>query len=105
MKIYLHGLMDYTKKLTLRFRLGGLDLPERRKRYTSSREEEDVGTNMCPCDTTIESRTDTVEEGQIYKEERDAFEEKMMKLDVCNMMVTELDHIVRDGEPLLAQGE
>ena len=57
MKNYLHGPMDYAKKLKLQSRVGDLDLPERRKRYTSSREEEDVATNMCPCGTTIESRT------------------------------------------------
>ena len=34
-KTYLHGPMDYAKKLTLRFRVGDLDLPERRKRYSS----------------------------------------------------------------------
>ena len=33
--------MDYAKKMKLRFRVGDLDLPERRKGYTSSREEED----------------------------------------------------------------
>ena len=32
----------YAKKLKLRFRAGDLDLPKRRKRYTSSREEEDM---------------------------------------------------------------
>ena len=37
--------MDYAKKLKLRLRVGDLDLPERRKRYTSSREEEDVATS------------------------------------------------------------
>ena len=55
MKTYLHGPMDYAKKLKLRFRVGDLDLPEKRKRYTSSREE-DVATNMWPCGTAIESR-------------------------------------------------
>ena len=54
MKTYLHGPMDYAKKLKLRFRVGDLGLPERRKRYTSSREEENVATNMCPCSATIE---------------------------------------------------
>ena len=53
MKTYLCGPMDYAKKLKLRFRVGDLDLPER-KRYTSSREEEDVATYICPCGTTIE---------------------------------------------------
>ena len=42
MKSYLHGPMDAAKNLKLRFQAGDLDLPERRKRYTSSREEEDV---------------------------------------------------------------
>ena len=46
MKTYLHGPMDYAKKLKpLRFRVGGLDLSERRKIYTSS-QEEDVGTHI-----------------------------------------------------------
>ena len=74
--------MNYAKKLKLRFRKGDLDLQERRKTYTSSREEEDVATNMCPCGTTIESRTHIIGEREIYKEERDALEEKMKKLDV-----------------------
>ena len=82
MKSYLHGPTDYAKRLKLRFRVGGLDLPERRKRYSSSREEEDVATNMCPCGTTIEGRTHTVGESEMYKEERDALEEEMSKLDV-----------------------
>ena len=77
--------MDDAKKLKLRFRVEGLDLPERTKRYNSSREEEDVATHMCPCGTTIESRTHIREECEIYEEERDALEEKMRKLDVCDM--------------------
>ena len=83
MKPYLHGPMDYAKKLKPGFRVGDLDLPERRKGYTSSGEE-DVATNMCLCGTTIESRTHIVGECEIYKEERDALEE-MSKLDVCDM--------------------
>ena len=47
MKTYLHGPLDYAKTLEPRFRVGDLDLPERRKRYTSSRGEEDA--QMCPC--------------------------------------------------------
>ena len=83
MKTYLHGPVDYAKKLKLPFRVGDLNLPERRERYSSS-QEEDVATNMCPCGTTIESRTHIVGECEIYKEERDALEE-MRKLDVCDM--------------------
>ena len=43
-----------------------------------------MATHMCPCGTTIESRTHTVGECEIYQEERDALEE-MRKLDVCDM--------------------
>ena len=86
MKTHLHGPMDYAKKMKLRFRVGDLDLPERRKRYsyTSSGEEEDVAINICPCGTTTES-THVVEECEICKEERDALEEEMMTFDVPGM--------------------
>ena len=43
MKTYLHDPTDFAKTLKLRFRVGDLDLPEKRKKYTSncsSREEE-----------------------------------------------------------------
>ena len=85
MKTYLHGPMDYAKKLKLRFRVGGLDPPERRQRYTSSREEEDVATHMCPCGTTIDSRTHIVGVCEISKGERESLEEEMKKVDVCDM--------------------
>ena len=87
MKKYLHGPMEYLKrKLKLRYRVGDLDLPERRKRYTSSREEEDdLVTRMCPCGTTVESRTRVVGECETDKEERDALEEEMRKSGVCDM--------------------
>ena len=79
METHLHAPMDYAKKVKLRFRVGDLNLPERRKRYTSSGEEEDLATNMCPCGITIESRTHIVGGCEIYKEERDALEEGMRK--------------------------
>ena len=41
-------------------------------------------TLMCPCGTTIERRTHTVEECEIYTEERDVLEE-MRKLDEHDM--------------------
>ena len=47
METLMHGPMAYVKELKLRHRVGDLDLTERR-RYTSSREEEDVDTHMCP---------------------------------------------------------
>ena len=53
MKTYFHGPMDYAKRLKLRFRVGDLDLPERRKRYASSREEEEIA-QMCPCGKALE---------------------------------------------------
>ena len=62
-----------------------MDLPERRKRYTSSREEDDVDAHVCPCDTTLESKTHVAGEHEIYKEERDVLEEEMRKLDECDM--------------------
>ena len=77
--------MGYAQKLKLQFRVEDLDLPERIKRYTSSREE-DVATNMCPCGTTIESRTHIVGECEICKEERDALVE-MKKLEVLHRRV------------------
>ena len=40
-KTYLHGPMDHATTLKLPFRVGDLDLPERRKRYASNREEEE----------------------------------------------------------------
>ena len=85
METYLHGRIHYAKTLKLRLRVGDLDLPERRKRYTSSREEEDVDAHMCLCGTTIESRTHTGGECEIYKEKRDVLEEEMRKLDECDM--------------------
>ena len=60
MKTHLHGPMDYAKKLKLRCRVGDLDLPQRRKIYTSNREEEDGATHTCSCGSTIESRTHIV---------------------------------------------
>ena len=63
--------MDYAKTLKLRFRVGDLDLTERRKRYTSSPEEEEGDAQMCPRGKAIESRTHAAGEGEIYKEERD----------------------------------
>ena len=75
--------MDYAKTLKLRFRVGDLDLPERRKRYASSREEEEIA-QMYPCGKAVERRTHLVGECEIYKDERDLLEE-MRKIDECDM--------------------
>ena len=82
MKTYLHGSMDYAKTLKLRFRVEDLDLPEKRKRYASSREEEQI-TQMYSCGKAVESRTHLVGECEIYNKERDLLE--MRKIDECDM--------------------
>ena len=51
---------------------------------TNSREEEEEDAQACPCGKAVESRTHTVGECEIYKEERGVFEE-MRKLDECGM--------------------
>ena len=61
-----------------------MDLPERRKRYTSSREQEEVGTLICPCGKAVGNRTHIVGECETYKEEWDVSEE-MTKIDECDM--------------------
>ena len=73
MKTYLHGPMDCAKTLKLRFRVEDLDLPERRKRYASNREEGEIA-QMCPCGKAVESRTHIVGECEIFKEERNVLE-------------------------------
>ena len=65
-----YGPVDYAKTLKLRLRVGDLDLPERRKRYASSREEEE-DAQMCPSGKAVESRTHIVGECEISKEERE----------------------------------
>ena len=88
MKTYLHGPMDFAKTLKLRFREGDLDLPERRKRYTGSLEEEEVDAQICPCGKAIiENRIHIVVGGEceMYKEERDALEKDMREIDVPGM--------------------
>ena len=83
-RLYLHGSIGLREKSETSISCRGPGPTDRRKRYTSSQEEEDVATNMCSCGTTIERRTHTEGECAIYKEERDALEE-MRKLDVCDM--------------------
>ena len=53
--------------------------PERRKRYTSSRvEDEDAQT--CPCGKARESRIHIVAECELYKDERDILDEEMREV-------------------------
>ena len=106
MKTYLHGPMDFAKKLKPRFRVGDMDLPERRKRYASSREEEDVATGMFPVRHNKRDRSHVVGECEIYKEERDVLEE-MRKLDVCICDMKEFGRLlVESSEKTIAiQGD
>ena len=69
MKTYLHGPMESAQTLKLRV-VGDSDLPGRRKRSTTGREEEANDAQMCPCGKAIESRTHIVGECEICKEER-----------------------------------
>ena len=46
-KTHLHTPIDYAKTLKLRFRVGDLVLPERRKRYACSRGEEEEDMHRC----------------------------------------------------------
>ena len=78
---YLHGPIDYAKNLKLRFRIGDLELPERRKRYISSRVEEEEDAQTCPCGKARESRVHIVAECELYKEERDILVEEMREVE------------------------
>ena len=77
MKAYLHDALDAAKNLKLRFRVGDLDLPDRRKRYATNRVEEKVDKQNCPRGKAIESRTHVVAECELYQEKRDMLEGEM----------------------------
>ena len=86
MKTYLHGPMDFAKNAVTAISCRDLNLPESTKRYTSSREKEEVDAQMCPCGKEIESRTPirVAGECEMYKEERGVLEE-MRGIDECGM--------------------
>ena len=77
--------MDFAKETKLRFRVGDLDLPERKNRYASSREEEEVHAQMCLHGKAIESKTHIVGECEVYKEERDVLEKETRQIDKCEI--------------------
>ena len=77
--------MDFAKTLKLRFRVGDLELPKRRKRNTISRGEEEVHAQVCPCGETVEGRTQILGECEMYKEEQDVLEAEMRAIDDCDM--------------------
>ena len=68
----------------LSFRVGGLDVAERRQRYTNSRKEEEADAHMRPCGKAIQTIVHTVGECGKYKEERGVLEERR-KLDERDM--------------------
>ena len=57
------------------------DLPEKRKRYTSRRGEEEEDAQMCPCGKAVWSRTHMVGKCEIYEEERYLLEKEVRKID------------------------
>ena len=65
--------------------MGDLDLPKRRKRYTTKRVEEEKDKQSCPCGQAIESRTHIVAECEVYQEERDVLEGEMRDLNKSGM--------------------
>ena len=67
-KTYLHAPMNSAKTLKLRLRVGDPVLPGRIKRdsCTSSREEEEIDAQVCPCGKAIESKTHKVGECEKY---------------------------------------
>ena len=84
----MHGPRGFGKTLKLRFRVGDLDLPGRRKNYTNCPEEEEeeeeeeegVDAQMCPCGKAIESRTH-IGECDTYKEEQNVLNEEIRETD------------------------
>ena len=61
-----------------------------------------MATNVCPCGTTIESRTRIVGECEIYKEEQGALEETR-KLGTCDM--EEFDRLESSEKPIAILGD
>ena len=71
--------MDSAKTPKLRLRAGIWTCQQAEKRCTSSREEEEVDAQMCPCGNAIERECET------YMEKRDVLEDKMRKINECDM--------------------
>ena len=65
--------------------MGALDLPDRTKRYPSSREEGEIDVQMCPCGKAMESRSNIVGECEMHVEEPNAFEEEMREIYECDI--------------------
>ena len=75
-----NGLRENTETAISYMGLG----PARKKRDTSSREEEEEDTQIGPCGKSQRSRNQMVGECEMYKEERDVLEKEMTKIDECD---------------------
>ena len=64
--------------------MGGLDLPEKTKKCTSSRKKGEEDAETFPCGEAIESSAHIMGEREVYKEERDVLVEEMRKIDECD---------------------
>ena len=85
MKTYCARPNGLPKTPKLRFRVGDLDLPDNRARYTSSWEEEEEGAQSCPCGNPDERTAYMMADCELYKDERNVLEEDMTKIDGCDM--------------------
>ena len=57
---------------------------KKKKKNTSSRQEEDLDPDLCVCGTKESKTHIVVGECVVRNEERDALKEEMRKLDECN---------------------
>lgn len=85
METYRHGPTYTAENSKLPLRIRDLDLSERRRRYTSSRDEEEVDAQDCPRGKAIGSRTHLMTEYQLYKEERVVLRGEMRDVNECDM--------------------
>ena len=85
MKTRLYGPMDHVKPPKLRFREGNLVLPEGRRRYASSRVEEEEDAQSFPCGNADDSGLDLVGGLELCKKDRTVAEEKTKKIDECDV--------------------
>ena len=65
----------------VQFGVRDLELPERSKGFTSSRQEGGLDSDMFHCGITTERNTHIVRQCEVYHEERHVFKNEMRKLD------------------------
>lgn len=69
-----------SRRFILMMPRGGSGLARKKKEYVSNREEEKAYAQHCLCGEAIESRTHTVTECELHKEERDVLEGDMREV-------------------------